>query len=113
MKSYRKELWFNVPARRGFIHITPSIEKCLAESGVREGLVLVSVGLDRESSVHIAVDQQAPHAVQGVRVQGGLDGDWRDLTGDLPPALRRRGLVATYEAIRSQRQAGSWRPISP
>ncbi|HNS73585.1 MAG TPA: secondary thiamine-phosphate synthase enzyme YjbQ [bacterium] len=42
MKSYRKELWFNVPSRRAFIHITPQVEQCLAESGIREGLLLVS-----------------------------------------------------------------------
>lgn len=42
MKSYHKELWFNVPSRRAFIHITPQVEQCLAESGIREGLLLVS-----------------------------------------------------------------------
>jgi thiamine phosphate synthase YjbQ (UPF0047 family) len=42
MKSYRKELWFNIPARRGFVNITPQVEACLRESGVREGLVLVN-----------------------------------------------------------------------
>lgn len=42
MKSYRKELWFNLPSRRGFVNITPEVEKALAESGVREGLVLVN-----------------------------------------------------------------------
>ena len=42
MKSYRKELWFNVPTRRGFINITPQIEDCLGESGIREGLALVN-----------------------------------------------------------------------
>jgi secondary thiamine-phosphate synthase enzyme len=42
MKSYRKELWFNVPGRRGFIHITPQVEECLRESGIQEGLVLVN-----------------------------------------------------------------------
>jgi thiamine phosphate synthase YjbQ (UPF0047 family) len=41
MKSYRRELWFNVPARMGFVNITPQVESCLAESGIREGLVLV------------------------------------------------------------------------
>ena len=40
MKSYRKELWFEVPARRGFINITPQIEECLRESEITEGLVL-------------------------------------------------------------------------
>ena len=40
MKSYRKELWFNIPARRGFVNITPDVETCLRESGVKNGLVL-------------------------------------------------------------------------
>jgi thiamine phosphate synthase YjbQ (UPF0047 family) len=40
MKSYRKELWFEVPIRRQFVHITPAIEQCLQESGIREGLLL-------------------------------------------------------------------------
>jgi len=42
MKSYRKELWFDVPGRRAFLNITHQIEAALAESGVREGLVLVN-----------------------------------------------------------------------
>lgn len=40
MKSYRKELWFNVPARRRIVHIQPQLEACLAESGIKEGLLL-------------------------------------------------------------------------
>ena len=40
MKSYRKELWFNVPGRRGFINITPQVNECLRESGIQEGLCL-------------------------------------------------------------------------
>ena len=42
MKSYRKELWFNLPTRRGFVNITSQVNTCLRESGVREGLVLVN-----------------------------------------------------------------------
>jgi secondary thiamine-phosphate synthase enzyme len=42
MKSFRKELWFNVPSRRGFVNITPEVETALRESGVKEGLALVS-----------------------------------------------------------------------
>jgi len=42
MKSYRRELWFNVTSRRGFINITPQVEECLRESGVKEGLALVN-----------------------------------------------------------------------
>ena len=42
MKSYRKELFFNVPTRRAFINITPQVEQCLHDSGIAEGLVLVN-----------------------------------------------------------------------
>ncbi len=42
MKSYRKELWLNLPARRGFVNITPQVDECLRESGVKEGLCLVN-----------------------------------------------------------------------
>ena len=40
MKNYRKELWFEVPTRRAFINITPQVEECLRESGIKNGLVL-------------------------------------------------------------------------
>ena len=40
MKSFRKELWFNVPKRRGFVNITRKVEECVRESGIKEGLVL-------------------------------------------------------------------------
>jgi secondary thiamine-phosphate synthase enzyme len=42
MKSFRKELWFNVPSRRGFVNITPQVEDCLRQSGITEGMVLVN-----------------------------------------------------------------------
>ena len=42
MKDYRKELWFEVPTRRAFINITPEVNDCLRESGIKEGLVLVN-----------------------------------------------------------------------
>ena len=42
MKSYRKELWFNIPGRRAFINITPQVEAAFRESGIREGLCLVN-----------------------------------------------------------------------
>jgi thiamine phosphate synthase YjbQ (UPF0047 family) len=42
MKTFRRELWFEIPTRRGFINITGQVADCLRESGVREGLVLVN-----------------------------------------------------------------------
>ncbi|HEY6010735.1 MAG TPA: secondary thiamine-phosphate synthase enzyme YjbQ [Nitrospirota bacterium] len=57
MKSYRKELWFNVPSRRGFVNITPQVEECLRESGVREGLALVNA-MHITASVFINDDER-------------------------------------------------------
>jgi len=56
MKSYRKELFFNISGRRGFVNITPQVEECLAESGVEEGLVLVN-SMHITSSVFINDDE--------------------------------------------------------
>src|SRR5271168_1604066 len=61
MKSYRKELWFEVPARRGMVNITPHVERCLAESGVQEGLVLVNA-MHITASVFINDDERGLHA---------------------------------------------------
>ena len=45
MKSHRKELWFNIPSRRGFVNITSQVEEALRESGIKEGMVLVNASL--------------------------------------------------------------------
>ncbi len=42
MKSFRKELTYEIPTRRGFVNITGEVEKCIKESGITEGLVLVN-----------------------------------------------------------------------
>jgi secondary thiamine-phosphate synthase enzyme len=60
MKSYRKELTFNVPGRRAFINITPQVEAALHESGIREGLCLVNP-LHITASVFINDDESGLH----------------------------------------------------
>ena len=60
MKSFRKELWFNVPTRRAFINITGQVDECLRESGVREGLVLVNA-MHITASVFINDDESGLH----------------------------------------------------
>ena len=57
MKSYRKELWFEIPSRRGFVNITSDVEACLRESGVREGLALVNA-MHITASVFINDDER-------------------------------------------------------
>ena len=60
MKSYRKELWFEVPTRRAFINITPQVEKCLRESGIKEGFVLCNA-MHITASVFINDDESGLH----------------------------------------------------
>jgi len=60
MKSYRKELWFNIPTRRGFVNITPQVEACLRESGIQEGLILVCA-MHITASVFINDDEPGLH----------------------------------------------------
>ena len=60
MKSYRKELWFNIPNRRGFVNITPEVEVALRESGVREGILLVNA-MHITASVFINDDESGLH----------------------------------------------------
>jgi len=60
MKSHRKELWFNVPSRRGFVNITREVEEAIGESGVREGLCLVNA-MHITASVFINDDESGLH----------------------------------------------------
>lgn len=60
MKSYKKELWFNISGRRAFINITPQVEKCLFESKIKEGLCLVN-SMHITSSVFINDDEKGLH----------------------------------------------------
>ena len=60
MKSYRKELWFEVPTRRAFINITPKVEECLRESGVTQGLILINA-MHITASVFINDDESGLH----------------------------------------------------
>jgi len=61
MKSYRHELWFQVPSRRGFINITGDVEACLTKSRIVEGLCLVNA-MHISASVFINDDESGLHA---------------------------------------------------
>jgi len=60
MKNYRKELGFHVPARRQFINITPQVEECLVQSGIKEGILLVNA-MHITASVFINDDEHGLH----------------------------------------------------
>jgi secondary thiamine-phosphate synthase enzyme len=60
MKSFRKELWFHLPSRRGFVNITPQVEEALHESGIREGFCLINP-MHITASVFINDDEHGLH----------------------------------------------------
>ena len=60
MKSYRKELSLHIPTRRAFVNITPQVEDCLRESGIKEGLLLVNP-MHISASVFINDDEAGLH----------------------------------------------------
>jgi len=60
MNTYRKELWFNTRGRREFINITPQVEQCLEESGIKEGFVLCNA-MHITASVFINDDESGLH----------------------------------------------------
>ncbi len=61
MKTYRKELHFHLPTRRGIVNITPEVAQCVRESGVKEGLVLVNA-MNITASVFINDDESGLHS---------------------------------------------------
>ncbi len=60
MKTYRKELWFNLPSRRGLVNITNQVQAAITESGIKEGLALVNA-MNITSSVFINDDESGLH----------------------------------------------------
>lgn len=119
MKSYRKELWFEVPDRRGFINITAQVERCLQESGIREGLLLcnamhitASVFInDNESGLlhdfELWLEQLAPHEPLHLYRHNNTGEDNAD--GHLKRTIMGREVVVAITA--GQLDFGPWEQI--
>ena len=60
LKSYRKELYFNIPSRRGLVNITPQVQQAIRDSGIKEGLVLINA-MNITASVFINDDESVLH----------------------------------------------------
>ena len=60
MKSFRKELHFHLPTRRGLVNITGDVQEAVTQSGVKEGLVLVNA-MNITASVFINDDESGLH----------------------------------------------------
>jgi secondary thiamine-phosphate synthase enzyme len=69
MKSHRQELWFEIPARRGFVNITPQVEQAVRAGGIRDGLVLVNA-MHITASVFINDDEAGLHHDYEVWLEG-------------------------------------------
>ena len=86
MKSFRKELWFNIPSRRGFVNITAEVQSALRESWIREGLCLVNP-MHITASVFINDDESGLHHdyeawLEGLAPHEPLDAYWHNSTGE-------------------------------
>jgi len=86
MKSYRKELWFLIPARRGFVNITDQVMSAIRESGIREGLVLVNP-MHITASVFINDDEGGLHYdyeewLEKIAPHEPISGYWHNRTGE-------------------------------
>lgn len=118
MKSYRHELWFEVPGRRAFINITPDVEKCLADSGIREGFCLVnamhitaSVFInDDESGLHhdyeVWLEKLAPHEPVGQYSHNGYEDN-----ADAHMKRQVMGREVVVAVTEGQLDFGTWEQI--
>ena len=88
MKTYRKELWFDITTRRALINITPQVEDCLRESSIKEGLVLVNA-MHITASVFINDDESGLHQDYD---------DWLEILAPHEPVSRYRHNVGEDNA---------------
>jgi len=86
MRSFRKELWFNLSTRRGFVNITPQVEQAIRESGIQEGLCLVNP-MHITASVFINDDESGLHEdyeqwLEGIAPHDPVDRYQHNRTGE-------------------------------
>jgi secondary thiamine-phosphate synthase enzyme len=119
MKSYRKELWFNVPARRGFVNITPQVEECLRESDIREGLCLVnamhitaSIFInDDESGLHQDYEKWLENLAPHEPVNGYRHNDTGEDNADAHMKRQVMGREVVVAVTNGQLDFGTWEQI--
>ena len=119
MKSFRKELWFNLPTRRGFVNITPQVEGCLQESGIKEGFVLVnsmhitaSVFInDDESGLHHDYDKWLEKLAPHEPVSGYRHNDTGEDNADAHMKRQVMGREVVVAVTNGQLDFGTWEQI--
>jgi secondary thiamine-phosphate synthase enzyme len=119
MKSYRKELWFNIPSRRGFINITRQVEETLQESGIKEGLLLcnamhitASVFInDDESGLHHDYDKWLERIAPHEPVSGYRHNDTGEDNADAHMKRQVMGREVVVAVTNGQLDFGTWEQI--
>ena len=119
MKSYRQELWFNIPGRRGFVNITPQVEEALRESGIKEGLLLVnamhitaSVFInDDESGLHQDYDKWLEKLAPHEPVSGYRHNDTGEDNADAHMKRQVMGREVVVAVTNGQLDFGTWEQI--
>jgi secondary thiamine-phosphate synthase enzyme len=119
MKSYRKEIWLELPVRRGFINITSQVEECLRESGVREGLALVN-SMHVTAAVFVDDDETGIYRhyeawLERLAPVGAIDPSDEDIIGeDIIDAHMKRHLMGREVVIAvtdGRLEFGQWENI--
>jgi len=119
MKSHRKELFFNIPSRRGFINITPQVEEALHESRIKEGLILVnamhitsSVFInDDESGLHYDYDKWLEKLAPHEPVSGYRHNDTGEDNADAHMKRQIMGREVVVAVTNGQLDFGTWEQI--
>ena len=119
MKSYRKELWFNIPSRRGFVNITRQVEEALHESGVKEGLLLcnamhitASVFInDDESGLHHDYEKWLERIAPHEPVNGYRHNDTGEDNADAHMKRQVMGREVVVAVTNGQLDFGTWEQI--
>lgn len=119
MKSYRKELFFNIPSRRGFINITHQVEEALRESGIKEGLLLcnamhitASVFInDDESGLHHDYDKWLEKLAPHEPVNGYRHNDTGEDNADAHMKRQVMGREVVVAVTNGQLDFGTWEQI--
>jgi secondary thiamine-phosphate synthase enzyme len=120
MKSYRKELLFNIASRRGFVNITPQVEEALRESGIIEGLCLVNP-MHITASVFINDDESGLHHdyetwLEGIAPHEPVDQYFHNRTGEDNADAHIKRQVMGREVVvaitKGRLDFGTWEQIS-
>jgi secondary thiamine-phosphate synthase enzyme len=119
MKSFRKELWFNIPSRRGFVNITRDVQDCINESGIKEGFVLVNA-MHITASIFINDDESGLHHdydvwLEKIAPHSPIEQYWHNRTGeDNADAHMKRqvmGRSVTVAITNGRLDFGPWEQI--